>query len=654
MCIEKLPNPRKAQAKRIPKLYTSQLNMRLSDEQQQQMEVVEQSLLKCRTDEEAPVVIFISKVFASPFTSSETIDSGPRIARPVAEGATAEAASAANAHSAQRTERFIGFGRIFSGVLKRGASVHVLGPRYNPQNPEKHISVMTADEIYIMMGRGLEAIDRVPAGNIFGLAGVDDHILKTATLSSTPMCLPMLSVRFSQSIVRVAIEPKNPTEMPIFMEGLKKLNQSDASVDIYIQDSGEHVISAAGEMHLERCLTDLKELFAPIELLVSPPIVSFKETIIEPSKTIRCRTRGGVCQMSVSAKPLPEEIVEFLESNASLIKSTFRKNEKYKDTPQFHEFQRKVVDTFIKAGWSKEIDQIWSFGPKRCGPNILFNHSAISDTRFWKSICVTEEADLLTRFQEDEDEQSLLTAQSREITDHDQEEEAYNLTDDEHWKLSLIQSLDFSVINGFQLATGAGPLCEEPVRGVAFFVESLAIKRVPDEDLNKYGPFKGQVMPTFCQALRDAFHEGKPHLVEPYYSALLQVPTRWFGDATSVLIRRRSKIINEQFLEGTDHCQITASLPVTESFGFIPEIMQKTSGAARSQLQFSHWALLEEDPNWVPTTEEEKEEFGTNADARGDNVARLLVDDIRRRKGLHVEEKLVEHAEKQRTLSKKK
>lgn len=82
--------------------------------------------------------------------------------------------------------------------------------------------------------------------------------------------------------------------------------------------------------------------------------------------------------------------------------------------------------------------------------------------------------------------------------------------------------------------------------------------------------------------------------------------------------------------------------------------MQKTSGAARTQLQFSHWALLEQDPNWKPTTEDEVEEFGDNADAKGDNIARVLVDEIRRRKGLHVEEKLVEHAEKQRTLSKKK
>ena len=129
---------------------------------------------------------------------------------------------------------------------------------------------------------------------------------------------------------------------------------------------------------------------------------------------------------------------------------------------------------------------------------------------------------------------------------------------------------------------------------------------------------------------------------------------KWFGHATTVLLKRRSKITSEQFLEGTDICIIEAELPVVESFGFSPEIMQKTSGAARTQLQFSHWALLEQDPNWKPTTEDEVEEFGDNADAKGDNIARVLVDEIRRRKGLHVEEKLVEHAEKQRTLSKKK
>lgn len=109
--------------------------------------------------------------------------------------------------------------------------------------------------------------------------------------------------------------------MPILIDGLKKLNQADASVEVYVQESGEHVINAAGEMHLERCLRDLQDMFAPIQLEISPPIVSFKETIIKQGDPISCRTRGKVCTMKLSAKPLPKEIIQFLEKNRNIITS---------------------------------------------------------------------------------------------------------------------------------------------------------------------------------------------------------------------------------------------------------------------------------------------------------------------------------------------
>eukprot|EP00045_Choanoeca_perplexa_P014831 m.177080 g.177080 ORF g.177080 m.177080 type:complete len:88 (-) comp16809_c0_seq1:93-356(-) len=66
----------------------------------------------------------------------------------------------------------------------------------------------------------------------------------------------------------------------------------------------------------------------------------------------------------------------------------------------------------------------------------------------------------------------------------------------------------------------------------------------------------------------------------------------------------------------------------------------------------SHWEVLEEDPFWVPVTEEELTHFGDKGDAP--NVARQYMDDVRKQKGLAVEEKIVEHAEKQRTISRKK
>ena len=51
-------------------------------------------------------------------------------------------------------------------------------------------------------------------------------------------------------------------------------------------------------------------------------------------------------------------------------------------------------------------------------------------------------------------------------------------------------------------------------------------------------------------------------------------------------------------------------------------------------------------------TEEELLHFGDKADS--DNIARKYMNDVRRKKGLAVDEKLVEFAEKQRTVSKKK
>ena len=67
---------------------------------------------------------------------------------------------------------------------------------------------------------------------------------------------------------------------------------------------------------------------------------------------------------------------------------------------------------------------------------------------------------------------------------------------------------------------------------------------------------------------------------------------------------------------------------------------------------FSPFQVIEQDPFWVPSTEEEYLHFGEKADSG--NRAKRYMDAVRRRKGLPVDSQLVTHAEKQRTLSKKK
>jgi ribosome assembly protein 1 len=96
-----------------------------------------------------------------------------------------------------------------------------------------------------------------------------------------------------------------------------------------------------------------------------------------------------------------------------------------------------------------------------------------------------------------------------------------------------------------------------------------------------------------------------------------------------------------------------ATIPVADAFGFAPELLKKTSGNATApQLSFCRWQQVDENPFWRPTTLDEREEFGDLVAEH--NSARVVVDRVRKRKGLAVEEKVVAGAEKQRNLSKKK
>jgi ribosome assembly protein 1 len=81
---------------------------------------------------------------------------------------------------------------------------------------------------------------------------------------------------------------------------------------------------------------------------------------------------------------------------------------------------------------------------------------------------------------------------------------------------------------------------------------------------------------------------------------------------------------------------------------------RETSGTTSAQVMLSHWERLVDDPFFVPTTEDEKEEFGEGADAVAHNLARRMVDKVRRRKGLYVQERVVAAATKQRTIARKK
>ncbi|CAG8540956.1 6029_t:CDS:10 [Paraglomus brasilianum] len=368
-----LPSPKAAQPIRLPRLIYPH-----SDKIETPKDDVESKLYSCDTSDSAPVVAFVSKMFAVPsallpenrrrqFTAEELRENA-RIRRErrlaetnsVTEGdndvansdvtkttKTEESDIKRTAESDGVTEddetdgkedspkvAFIGFARLYSGKIRVGQKLYVLGPKFDPAYPDRYSSEITVESLYLMMGRELESLQEVSAGNVFGIGGLEGHLLKNGTISSTKKCHNFVGIGLKTApIVRVALEPADPSEMSKLIEGLRLLNQADSCVEVLIQETGEHVIFAAGEVHLERCLRDLRERFAKIEIQVSSPIVPFRETIapvadstplkdpLTPRGQITMSTTSKQCTLKIRAVPLPTNIMEFLDQHVLTIKS---------------------------------------------------------------------------------------------------------------------------------------------------------------------------------------------------------------------------------------------------------------------------------------------------------------------------------------------
>lgn len=125
----------------------------------------------------------------------------------------------------------------------------------------------------------------------------------------------MKVMKFSVSpVVRVAVEAKNPADLPKLVEGLKRLAKSDPMVEIIIEESGEHIVAGAGELHLEICLKDLEEDHAQIPIKTSDPVVSYRETVTEKS-SIMCLSKSPNKhnRLFMMAEPLPDGLPEEID-----------------------------------------------------------------------------------------------------------------------------------------------------------------------------------------------------------------------------------------------------------------------------------------------------------------------------------------------------
>ena len=455
--IEYLPSPQAAQSARLPEMIES------SPGSSHIAENVKQAMLDFKTGPEEPVVAYVSKMVAIPeseLTSSKkraggtmTADEAREIARKKREEIAkmqAEASSGQDAFARMTSafenitlitqteepeepvekedpDHLIGFARLYSGTLSVGDEVYVLPPKFSPAHPyaSPEPKKVTVTDLYLLMGRSLEPLQSVPAGVVFGIGGLAGYVLKTGTLCSQlegSVNLGGVSLN-TPPIVRVALEPVNPADLGKMVTGLRLLEQSDPCAQYEVLPSGEHVILTAGELHLERCVKDLRERFARCEIQTGEAIVPYRETITSAAEMAPAKNpelgRGTVLTVSPSKQmtlrlrvvPLPEAVTEFLIKQGGTVKllqsekrAEATKSDESTDTKQsaestgvdaadearegavlslkeFREELTKVFDEEVKEDkelWKNIVDRITAFGPRRIGPNILVDATTVN------------------------------------------------------------------------------------------------------------------------------------------------------------------------------------------------------------------------------------------------------------------------------------
>ncbi|KAM5508658.1 translation elongation factor 2 [Microsporum canis] len=258
--------------------------------------------------------------------------------------------------------RFYAFGRVFSGTVRSGLKVRIQGPNYTPGKKDD-LFIKAIQRTILMMGRFVEPIEDVPAGNIVGLVGVDQFLLKSGTLTTSETAHNLKVMKFSVSpVVQRSVEVKNANDLPKLVEGLKRLSKSDPCVLTMINESGEHVVAGAGELHLEICLKDLEEDHAGVPLRISDPVVAYRETVgSESSMVALSKSQNKHNRLYVTAQPLGEEVSLAIEAG----KISPRDDIKTRARLLADEYEWDVTDA----------RKIWCFGPDTSGANVLVDQT---------------------------------------------------------------------------------------------------------------------------------------------------------------------------------------------------------------------------------------------------------------------------------------
>lgn len=312
---------------------------------------------------------------------------------------------------------FLALTRVYSGTIRVGQKVRVLGENFS-QDDDEDMATVEISAISVSTGRSYIDVNYCMAGNLVLLQGVDAPMKKTATIADVLMddddVYIFKSLHFNTSaVMKLAVEPFNPSELPKMVEGLRKISKSYVLAQTKVEESGEHVILGTGELYMDCIMHDLRHLFSDIEIKVADPVVSFCETVVE-SSSLNCvaETPNKKNTLTMLAEPLDKGLAWDIENHAVDINW---------DKKQISDFFRNKYDWDLLSARS-----IWAFGADNDGPNMLLDNTLPSEV-----------------------------------------------------DRSALNAIRESTIQGFKWGCREGPLCDEPVRNVKFKILDASIASEP-------------------------------------------------------------------------------------------------------------------------------------------------------------------------------
>jgi len=164
----------------------------------------------------------------------------------------------------------VAVGRLFAGTLQRGQELYISGTAIQDR----------VQSVAVSMGADRVEVDKIPAGNIAAVTGLRDAIVGS-TGSTVREMTPFEAIKHvSEPVMTVAVEAKNMKDLPKLVEALRQVAKEDPTVKVEInEETGEHLISGMGELHLEIVTKYRITRDRGIEVITSEPIVVYRETV---------------------------------------------------------------------------------------------------------------------------------------------------------------------------------------------------------------------------------------------------------------------------------------------------------------------------------------------------------------------------------------